>query len=291
MWLPWQWAAVFAVILGAAGLASRRAEHRVVVAAGAFEREAALVFVLYAIWQAASDVTFLAVDGAMAKGRAIWDVEQATGFMSEAWLQQRILPYPWLVQAANVYYGGAHVPVTIAFLVWVFVRHRDRYPPIRNVLALVTGACLVIRFIPVAPPRLFPDLGFVDTAALYHQSVYGPMGTGVSSQLAAMPSIHVAWAALVGAGAVLLTTSRWRWWALGHTVVTALVVVVTANHWWLDGAVAVAFFLPAIAIQRLIERTQARWASPPPRELVAAHGAADGDTAPAAPGRAGSLAD
>jgi hypothetical protein len=264
MWLPWQWAVVFAAVLGLAGLASRASSRRAVVAAGAFEREAALVLVLYAIWQAAGDVTFMEVNGALAKGRWIWHFERATRFVNEAWLQHRFLPYPRLIQAFNVYYGGVHVPVTIGFLVWVFVRHRDRYRPVRNVLALVTLACLVIRFVPVAPPRMFPEYGFVDTANLYHQSVYGPMGTGVSSQLAAMPSVHIAWAVMVGAGAVLLTRSRWRWAALGHTVVTALVVVVTANHWWLDGVVAFALFAPAIAAQRAIERVTGR-TRPSPR--------------------------
>ena len=56
---------------------------------------------------------------------------------------------------------------------WIFLRHRDQYPPWRNVIAILTFGCLAIQLIPVAPPRLLPELGFVDTAHLYGQSVYG----------------------------------------------------------------------------------------------------------------------
>ena len=83
-----------------------------------------------------------------------------------------MLPHPWLVQAGNLYYAVVHVPALIAMLVWLFVRHRDRYPAVRNTLALLTGACLLIQLVPVMPPRLMSSLGFVDTGHLYGQSVY-----------------------------------------------------------------------------------------------------------------------
>ena len=65
-------------------------------------------------------------------------------------------------------------PAPIAFLVWLFVRHRDHYPRWRNAIAIVTGFCLVIRFVRVAPPRFLPDLGYIDLASVYGMSVYGP---------------------------------------------------------------------------------------------------------------------
>jgi PAP2 superfamily len=115
------------------------------------------------------------------------------------------------------------------------------YPRMRCTVIASTLACLLVQIVPVAPPRLLPDLGFVDTALLNGQSVYGEFGTGMANQLAAMPSVHVGWAALVGWYVWWSAPARWRWIGPLHTVTTVLVVVATANHWWLDGLVAVGF--------------------------------------------------
>ena len=115
-------------------------------------------------------------------------------------------------------------------------------------LAILTAFCVVIRFVRVAPPRFLPDLGYIDLATRYGWSVYGPVGTGVSDQFAAMPSIHVGWAALVSFGIVAVSTSRWRWLFLLHLVLTMLVVSATGNHWWLDGIVAIVLLLVAFAM-------------------------------------------
>jgi hypothetical protein len=158
------------------------------------------------------------------------------------------LRYDWLAWLSNAYYAIVHVPGLIAFLVWMFVRHRDQYPRWRNALALVTAFCVVIRFVRVAPPRFLPDLGYVDLATRYGWSLYGPVGTGVSDQFAAMPSIHVAWAAVVSLGVVTASTSRWRWLFLLHIALTMIVVSATGNHWWLDGIVAAALVPVALLI-------------------------------------------
>jgi hypothetical protein len=93
--------------------------------------------------------------------------------------------------------------------------------------------------LPMAPPRLVPAFGMVDTGTLLGQSVYpARTSSGVANQFAAMPSVHVGWALLVALGIVLVTRSRWRWLALLHPVLTAVVVTVTANHYWADGIVA-----------------------------------------------------
>jgi hypothetical protein len=79
--------------------------------------------------------------------------------------------------------------------------------------------------------------GFIDTAAVHGQSVYG--GTA-ANELSAMPSVHVAWAVLVAWYTMRVGRGRWRYLGPAHAIVTVLVIVVTANHWWLDGVVAIA---------------------------------------------------
>jgi len=67
-----------------------------------------------------------------------------------------------------------------------------------------------------------------------------------------MPSLHVGWAVLVGLTVVMVSTSRWRWLVLAHPVLTLIVVAATANHWWLDGVVAVAILAAAAVLDRRV---------------------------------------
>ena len=283
MWLEWEPAAMLVFILVGAVIALRPVATRWADVVGAFARELAIMFTLYAVWRLAAQLSLMQVDGAVWRGRWLWDVQRAVHLPSEVSVQHVVLPHPLLVQAANVYYAVAHVPAMILFLAWLFTFHRPRYPKIRNAMALTTGACLLIQLIPVAPPRLVPGLGIVDTPLLYHQSVYGRIGTGIASQLSAMPSVHVAWALLVGFGVVMVSSSRTRWLVLAHPIVTVLVVVATGNHFWLDGIVAAALLAMALFAQRWspIEalRQSVRTATPAD-EAEAPAGAEPSDLAP-----------
>jgi hypothetical protein len=141
-----------------------------------------------------------------------------------------------------------HFTGLFVLLLWVFLRRRHAYARVRTTLVLTTFACLLIQLLPVAPPRLLD--GYVDTADRYGQSVYG---FGLApDQLSAMPSVHVAWAVLVGWYAWRLTRSKWRWLAVAHALVTMFVVVCTANHWWLDGVVAIAVLVACAWLTRAL---------------------------------------
>lgn len=252
MWLPWQPALALGLALGGVAVAGRGWRDRRAVVVRTFAQELALVLGLYALWRIAGRLSVMKVDHALDRGRAVWDLEQAMHLPSELALQQMTLAHPFVVQVANIYYAVAHVPAVIIMLLWAFIWHRTPYARVRNVLALLTGACLLVQLLPVAPPRLVPDLGFVDTGHFYDQSVYGAVGTGVSDQLSAMPSLHVGWALLVGAAVVLLGSSPWRWLVVAHPVLTLLVVAVTANHWWLDGVAAGAILGASFALDAFV---------------------------------------
>ncbi|MGZ4552855.1 MAG: phosphatase PAP2 family protein, partial [Mycobacteriaceae bacterium] len=147
-------------------------------------------------------------------------------------------PHPLIVQVFNLYYASLHFAVLIVLLVWLFLRHRDRYPEVRTTLAILTAACLLVQLIPVAPPRMLPSDGMIDTGVLYGQSVYGSIAGFNPDEVSAMPSVHVAWALLIGITVVRFSRSRWRWLALAYPAATTFVVIVTANHFWADGIVA-----------------------------------------------------
>jgi len=232
--LPWEYASGLAAAAGAIGAALALAAPPKARAVGAFLRETALLLALYGLWQLAGRLSAGGADHARDRAAWIERFEAGVHLPSEAATQQLVLGHPVLVQIANLYYAGVHFPVTIAFLVWLFIWRRGDYSRIRWVLVGTTLACLLIQLMPVAPPRLMP--GFVDTGVAYGQSVYGT-GFG-ADELSAMPSVHVAWAAFVAFYLWRLAGRGWRWLGPVHLVLTVLVVVVTGNHWWLDGIVA-----------------------------------------------------
>ncbi len=217
-------------------------------------QELAIIAALYSVWRIARMLPLATSTGAIERARQIDDVERFVHLPSELSLQHVVLDYDWLARATNYYYAVVHVPATVAFLVWLFVRHRDHYPRWRNGLAIVTAFCLFIRFVRVAPPRFLPDLGYIDLSTEYGMSVYGPVGTGVSDQFAAMPSIHVAWAAVVSFGIIAASPSKWRWVFALQVVFTMLAVSASGNHWWLDGIVAIGLLGVALAIDTTVRR-------------------------------------
>jgi hypothetical protein len=244
--LSWQAAAILAGGLAVAVPALRRARRPRLAAAG-FTRETALVLALYALWQFAGSFALLGPAGALGRARWLWHAERVMHLPSEAGVQQPFLAHPLIVQALNLYYAALHFPVLIGCMIWLFVRRHDQYGQARTTLVAFTGACLLVQLIPVAPPRMLPAAGLVDTAIRYGQSVYGTQAGFDPDQLSAMPSVHVGWAILVAILVIGAASSRWRWLALAYPALTILAVVVTANHFWLDGIVA-AFLLAAVML-------------------------------------------
>jgi hypothetical protein len=238
--LSWHQAAATAGALAVATVALRRSRRPRLVTAGLFTQESALVLALFALWQYAGSFALMGPDGALGRSRWIWHAERLMHLPSETWVQRLFLPHPLLVQFFDLYYDSLHFPVLLTCLLWLFVRHRDAYRRLRTTLVVFTGACLAIQLIPVAPPRMLPGTGLVDTAVLYHQSVYGTVAGFNADELSAMPSVHVGWAVLVAVAVITAAGSRWRWLALLYPAATTLAVVVTANHFWLDGIVAAA---------------------------------------------------
>lgn len=227
-----------------------------------FCREGAIIAFLFSFWQILQQVT--SSDGGDAIGRAQWieRVQAAMFFPNERSVQNLILGHETIVKLANLFYASMHFTGMGIFLVWLFLRHRDSYPAVRTTIALSTLGCFFVQFLAVAPPRLLP--GYVDTAEFYGQSVYNA-GFSVDN-FGAMPSVHVLFAAVVGWYSWRVSTSPWRWIGPAHFVVTVFVVVATANHWWLDGVVAIAILVAAAWLRRgvlaLVEHWRASRATP-----------------------------
>lgn len=219
-------------------------------------REAALVLGLYAAWQYIGALSFGGLERADAAGLWLADVEAMLGWPSEVALQQMVLANDRVVYLADVYYTSLHIPVFVVTLLWVLLFRRESWAFTRTTVVILTAMCLAIQFFPVAPPRLLPVLGIVDTAKENGRSVYALVAG--ANEYAAMPSVHIAWAAAVALIIIVAARSPWRWAALLYPFVTLWVVVVTGNHFIIDGVASVVLLGVAAGITLLFPSQRPR---------------------------------
>ncbi|TCC10623.1 phosphatase PAP2 family protein [Kribbella soli] len=234
-------------------------------------REAVLLATLFLVYSAGRQIAARHTGSAFDHAHEVLSLQNWLHLPNEASIQHWALQFPQLVEGANLYYASVHAPLTAAVLLWLSIWRPKAYSHVRWTMVSLTGLALIghIAF-PLAPPRMMP--GFVDTGLRFGQSVYGPDHTdGAVNQFAAMPSLHVGWATLIALSMILITQSRWRWLWLLHPIITFGVVVVTANHYWLDGIVALVLLaasLPLLLRPGLHgDRPRTRNSVPPSRVL------------------------
>ncbi|WP_106397034.1 phosphatase PAP2 family protein [Actinocorallia populi] len=214
--------------------------------------ELALITVLYGVYRLGRLLADGNLSDAFANATRVWSWERAAHLPHEASVQALILHGEVLQKAANVFYTTVHFPATIVFLVWMFSRHPAHYVWVRRTLTVLTGTALLLHLaFPLAPPRMVPGFGLIDTGRLVGPSPYGEVDTeGLANQFAAMPSLHIGWALVVAIGLIAVTRTPWRWLWLAHPALTLFVVVATANHYWLDAVVATALLTLALLLIR-----------------------------------------
>ncbi|MFI0978563.1 phosphatase PAP2 family protein [Streptomyces sp. NPDC021093] len=175
---------------------------------------------------------------ALANADWIWKVENDLGIAVEKTINHAVDSVTWLIVSMNYYYATLHFLVTIGVLVWLFRWQPGRYAAARTILFATTGVALVGYYLyPLAPPRLMNGGGFVDTVLVHH--TWGSMASGdlknMSNQYAAMPSMHIGWSTWCGLTIFFLASAPWaRILGLLYPTLTLVVIVATANHFWLD---------------------------------------------------------
>jgi hypothetical protein len=240
-------------------------EHRVY-----WWKEALIVSVFYAIYSWTRNQfgsNKIAADGvpeqAFTNAERVIHLQRWLGLYHEESIQEVFLPYHGFIQFWNTFYGTAHFFVTVAVFVLLFVKRRDVFPQWRNTLAAMTALAIIgFAWFPLMPPRLLDEpcpaqvetefggacipsdlrgengFGFVDTLAEYG----GPWSfdsetvASISNQYAAMPSLHIGWATWCAIAVWPLLRRRWmKVGVLLYPLVTLFTIVVTANHYWIDG--------------------------------------------------------
>ncbi len=171
-------------------------------------------------------------------GGQIHAVERALGIDIEHAVNQAVVATPWLEGFFNFYYTSFHFVVPLSILGVLYWRRPADYRWARASLGLATVLALAGFWLyPLAPPRLMPGMGFVDTVHGPQDLAnpqYGAM-TAISNQYAAMPSLHFGWSLWCGIVVVVLAPKAWQK-LLGalHPLITVCAIVATANHWVLD---------------------------------------------------------
>ena len=241
MLLGWQQAFYLAAVVGLAALALRIRRS----ALWPWAAETALLLVLFGLWQEGLNLGSVHVAGGASHGMRIWRAERWLHLPSERSIQRAVLHVPDVMRALNAYYSWVHVEDVIVCLLWLFWRHRDRYKWARRALTYLTLLTMVLQFVPVAPPRLLPATGVVDAGRLLGHAIYPLNGLHDTSQLTAMPSVHVAWALWVAVVVLRASPSRWRWIVLAHPILTVASVIAPGYHFWAD-AIAAAVLLALV---------------------------------------------
>ncbi|MER5871531.1 phosphatase PAP2 family protein [Streptomyces sp. NPDC002044] len=214
-------------------------------------RELLLVAGLFTVYKAGRTLSTGRTDAAFRNAGWIWDAERVLHLPGEGLVQGLLLHGETLVRTANTYYAGVHFPATVLFLVWLYARRPAHYLWARRVLVILTGAALALHLaFPLAPPRMLGAAHLVDTGQVYGPTVYraAPAADTMANQFAAMPSLHFGWALMLALGMMAATRSRLRVLWLLHPLVTLLVVVGTANHYWLDAIVATVLLGAALLL-------------------------------------------
>jgi membrane-associated phospholipid phosphatase len=191
--------------------------------------------------------------------RQIVDAEKALHLFFEPSLQNWAIQSRWIDDVGSWMYLNTHFVVTTLTLAFIYLFRNEHFYWVRNMFMVAMGLALVGYVLyPTAPPRMLPELGFVDSVSDF---------TGVSSDAsvnalfnpyAAVPSMHVGFALMVGWPLARLARRRVArlGWALYPLLVT-WVVLVTGNHYLLDVALgALTAGVAVLAARRLPVRVR-----------------------------------
>jgi hypothetical protein len=201
-------------------------------------REGAPLLILYWLystirWLIARSSPYEAFQNAI----KIIDLESRIGIFHELTIQNWLIYHATdVVRIANEFYTIGYFPVLILFSVLLYRFDPERFSIFKMTFLLGLGFALVcFSVFPLAPPRLVPGFGFVDTQQLFGPSLYNRKSVlSFYNPYAAMPSLHFGWALLVGIMAYSFEHRAFKIFGVLYPGCMALVVVTTGHHFFLD---------------------------------------------------------
>jgi hypothetical protein len=207
------------------------------------------------VYDATTNLAPVRVHAALAHARGVLQIEQWLGIDPERTLNNWLAAHHTLGLVVSDYYDNAHFIVTFGLLGWLWWARAEIYRPLRNTLLLTNVLAFVVFWqFPVAPPRMLG--GFTDVVAA--SGAIGSWHSGAlashANELAALPSLHIAWAAWCTLAVWQATRRAWaRTLAILYPCVTTFAVLSTGNHFVLDVLAGLLTFAASVAIVRLLE--------------------------------------
>jgi membrane-associated phospholipid phosphatase len=197
---------------------------------------------------------------AFAHGQQVIDFERSTHTFFEPGFQAFFVKFDWVVDFANQVYMNSQFAIVLGFFFWLYFFRNETFYFVRNMFIVSMGLAVVgYALYPTAPPRLFPEHGFVDTIVDFSNVNHDSALVKVFiNPYAAVPSMHCAFALMIGVTAARLSRHWYTrtLWALWPALVT-WVVIVTANHYWVDAALgALVAAVSALVASRLLARAR-----------------------------------
>ena len=199
---------------------------------------------------------------AFQNGLRVADVEHRLTGLWELSIQSFVGSSVLLRQATALTYWHSQFTVLGLVLLWVYLRRNEYFVRLRNTLLLANVIGLVgFVLVPTAPPRMFPELGFVDTLANFGINHDSAIVRADANPYAAMPSLHAADSLIIGVGLFLIVRTPWAkvlW--LMWPIWVWFSVMATGNHFWLDivGGIVVAAIAGAVVNRRHLRRLVVR---------------------------------
>lgn len=220
------------------GLTARDQRKRWLIAV----REALFIIVATQLYSRVRGIADNQIHVAYDNAERIIALERALNIFEERSVQRAVIGNEAIVHIANTIYIWGFAPLMVGTLAWLIIRQPAHYALFRNAL-LASGAVALVLFatFPLAPPRFMPHYGFVDTVEL-HASWYRTFnGSAVVNEYAAMPSLHFGWVLLAAIAIGMLAKHRAvRIAAIAAPLLMFAAIVVTANHYFVDGVVGAA---------------------------------------------------
>jgi membrane-associated phospholipid phosphatase len=176
---------------------------------------------------------------ALANADSVVRIEKATGTFIEPAIQRLVIHNHAVIVAANWLYGNAQFTVNAVFLAFIYFYRNEIFYFVRNMFFVAMGIALIVHLsVPVAPPRLLPQYGFVDTIQrIGHINQDSGAISLFVNPYAAVPSMHMCFSLLVGITGWRLTRRPWIKAAfVAYPLLVLAVVLVTANHFLFDAA-------------------------------------------------------
>jgi membrane-associated phospholipid phosphatase len=265
----------------------------------AYGREIGFILIMYFLYQFTYRLVGwnypfeLHKEVAMRNARILIAFEEVIGFYGLEILIQhifiRVLNINILMQIINLFYMGAHVPVSLFFFFHLaYCRtmlrtqissgtipvnldgksalYQKLYHISQNMKLQISGRdyrrfrwCLLFIHIlfgitivicPMAPPRMLGDRGYVDTIVMYTKTDLNKAEDRLGvNPYAAMPSLHFTYALFVGMGYYFFAEQRWlRITGVVYTSLVGFGIVVTGNHYIMDGIMAAVYCYVCIVL-------------------------------------------